>query len=163
MNDRVYNAASSLSDDRLTENRGAFFDSILGTLNHIVVCDIIWLKRFAKHPQQYRSLETIGDRPMPASLHEICYDSLQDLTCERQAIDRIIIDWCQECQEEDFAVPLPFTNTKGKDFIKPFSGLILHFFNHQTHHRGQVTTLLSQMEINVGTTDLLYLVPDVGE
>ena len=65
-----------------------------------------------------------------------------------------------ELQEIDLSQSLTYTNTKGVSFSKPFSQLLLHLFNHQTHHRGQVTTLLNQMTIDIGETDLLMLIDD---
>lgn len=63
-----------------------------------------------------------------------------------------------EFKEIDFSQSLTYTNTKGAQFSKPFSQLLLHVFNHQTHHRGQVTTLLNQINIDIGETDLLMLI-----
>ena len=73
----------------------------------------------------------------------------------------MIIGFIAETDERDYLENLTYQNTKNKTFSKSFSMLLQHFFNHQTHHRGQVTTLLSQMNINIGETDLLMLIPDV--
>ena len=68
-----------------------------------------------------------------------------------------------ETDERDYLQTLTYQNTKNKAFSKSFSMLLQHFFNHQTHHRGQVTTLLSQMDIDIGETDLLMLIADVDD
>ena len=73
----------------------------------------------------------------------------------------MIIRFIAETNESDYLKNLTYQNTKNKTFSKPFSMLLQHFFNHQTHHRGQVTTLLSQMDMDIGETDLLMLIPNV--
>ena len=55
---------------------------------------------------------------------------------------------------------LSYKNMSGVDSSRNFGELILHFFNHQTHHRGQVSTLLSQHGIDIGVTDLLSLIAE---
>jgi uncharacterized damage-inducible protein DinB len=75
-------------------------------------------------------------------------------------LDAIINAWVREVREEHLAHVLEYTNTKGVVARKRMSSLVLHFFNHQTHHRGQVTTMLSQAGIAFGVTDLLAGIPD---
>ena len=75
-------------------------------------------------------------------------------------MDSVITHFIKEAQEEDFAYNLTYTNTKGKTFKKQFGHLVQHLFNHQTHHRGQVSTLLNQQGIDIGSTDLLMLIPE---
>jgi uncharacterized damage-inducible protein DinB len=60
------------------------------------------------------------------------------------------------------SVVLTYANSKGVVSSKPFFGIVMHFFNHQTHHRGQATTLLSQAGVDVGVTDLMALIPDAA-
>lgn len=160
MNNKLYEAAAKLSSEKIKEDQGAFFRSILGTLNHILVADILWLKRFAQHPKHYQALSYVRELVNPSSLDQILYDELPTLAAVRRELDQAIIDWCQEMEEDDLSNPLDYANSKGIKSIRSFGHLIQHFFNHQTHHRGQVTTLLNQNEIDVGTTDLLMLIPD---
>ena len=160
MNQNIYEAASQLDEQTLKQDRGAFFKSIIGTLNHIWVADIIWLKRFAQHPRQYSSLAYVLEVTQPRSLDQISYTDLPPFIKARQKLDEVIINWCEEIQEEHLAVALEYTNTKGKKYTKNFGHLIQHFFNHQTHHRGQITTLLNQNGVDVGVTDLLMLIPE---
>ncbi|BAZ41802.1 DinB family protein [Calothrix sp. NIES-4101] len=159
MNQRVYQAAKQLPIAKLNEDKKAFFGSILGTLNHILVADIIWLKRFSNHPSHHVSLELVRQLEQPENLRQILYSDFEALTQKRFELDKIIIDWCQEITERDLSFLLPYQNMKGEPFVKEFGSLIFHFLNHQTHHRGQVTTLLSQENVDVGVTDLLTLIP----
>jgi uncharacterized damage-inducible protein DinB len=48
-----------------------------------------------------------------------------------------------------------YSNTKGVRREHPAWIALTHFFNHQAHHRGQVTTLLMQAGVDPGVTDLI--------
>lgn len=159
MNEKIYSICKQIPHEKLHQNLGAFFLSIIGTLNHILVADIIWLKRFSDHPKNYSSLDYIRSIKKPHSLNQIIYDRIEDLTLEREKIDQIIKDFILEITEEDLENSFSYKNMKGEHFNKKFSYIILHFFNHQTHHRGQVSTLLSQLNLELGITDLLVLIP----
>ena len=159
MSAKVYETARGLSDEVLSADRKAFFGSILGTLNHLAVGDTIWLKRFAKHPTNHLALEPVRQLPDPKSFDQLLFSNLRELSAYREWLDRIIIQWAQSITESDLDGPLNYANMKGVVFDKDFYSLIMHFFNHQTHHRGQVTTLLSQAGVDVGDTDLVVLIP----
>lgn len=158
MNDKLYNTAARLPDDELARDRGAFFGSILGTLNHIMVADIIWLQRFSEHPAQHPALDQIRTMTKPQALTQTLINDFSVLNAERRKLDSTIINWCEQLNASDLDHKLAYHNMKGEAAIKNFGSLMLHFFNHQTHHRGQTTTLLSQQELDVGTTDLLALI-----
>jgi len=163
MNTKLYNAVEHLSDEELLADKGAFFGSILGTLNHIVVADTIWLKRFATHPRNHQSLEPIRQLPDPSSLGQLLFADMASLSERRHWLDTLITTWSQSLTEADLDHVLHYANMKGVAADKSFFSLVMHFFNHQTHHRGQVTTLLSQLGIDVGVTDLLALIPNQTE
>lgn len=158
MNAKLYKAAGQLSSEALLLDRQAFFGSILGTLNHIVVADIIWLKRFADHPAKHSELEIIRSLFKPQSLDQKLFDDFSELSKYREMLDDMIISWANALAEDDLNHILHYTNMKGIPGDKKFSNLLMHFFNHQTHHRGQVTTLLSQAGVAIGVTDLLSLI-----
>jgi len=160
MNETLYTAAEGISDDQLNAEQGAFFGSIIGTFNHLLVGDIIWLKRFATHPADFPSLSNLHHIDQPQGLDQVLYNDLNELRMERELLDQLIIDWCDELTAEQLEQPLHYSNTKGVEAVRPLGLLLLHLFNHQTHHRGQLTTLLSQQGIDVGITDLLMLIPE---
>lgn len=160
MNNKLYDAAGKLSAAELAAPRGAFFGSVLGTLNHLVVADRAWLLRFAAHPARHAALEPVRAMARPTRLDEILYDDFQELHTQRTVLDEIILEWANSLTEADLARMLEYTNMKGLKSRRSFRSLLLHFFNHQTHHRGQATTLLSQAGLDVGVTDLLMLIPD---
>jgi len=160
MNNNIYSAAARLSPSDLTEDRGAFFGSVMGTLNHILVGDTIWLKRFSSHPSGLESLGCLRDIQSPKSLNVILHKDFTELEKSRKWLDDVILEFAAELSDAVLATKLSYKNTKGDSFEKSFAALIQHFFNHQTHHRGQISTLLNQSGVDVGVTDLLVRIPN---
>lgn len=159
MNAKIYEASRSLPHEELSVDRKAFFGSILGTLNHLVAGDTIWLKRFARHPANHLALEPIRQLPAPESLDQLLFSNIRELSAHRVSLDQIIVAWARSITDSDLDHTLNYTNMKGVPADRSFYGLVMHFFNHQTHHRGQVTTLLSQAGVDIGDTDLVVLIP----
>lgn len=158
MNRKLYDAAGTLSDAALGMDRQAFFGSILGTLNHLAQGDTVWLKRFALHPVGYPVLAPLDAIATPTDLKQLAFADIRELAARRAWLDQLIIDWVPTVREADLDHRLHYHNMRGMTADKPFFSLLVHFFNHQTHHRGQATTLLTQAEVDVGDTDLLALI-----
>ncbi len=158
MNQQIYETVAQLPAEELEIDRGAFFRSISGTLNHIYVADIIWLQRFTMHPANYVALRAIAQLERPDALSKIVHTDFTELSSARKNLDQTILAWTKEIAESDLQYLLTYHNMKREQGIKKFGFLILHLFNHQTHHRGQATTLLSQLGLDVGVTDLLAII-----
>jgi uncharacterized damage-inducible protein DinB len=159
MNQKFFQVAQQLGNEKVQQDQGAFFSSILGTLNHIYVADIIWLRRFSQHPQSYQSLNQLPELLSYKELGQIVTQDLAILDLRRQELDMIIVNWCLELKSEDLEMNLQYFDTKGNLYHKNLGQLIYHFFNHQTHHRGQASNLITQQGLNVGITDLLKIIP----
>ena len=160
MNRRIVESAGKLSEAQLKGDRGAFFKSVLGTLNHILVGDIIWLKRFQSHPANEKALQYLSTIEHPASLVSFLFDDLSRLKTEREKIDDVIINWIAAISDSDLNDYLTYKNMAGQEQRKPVDSLISHLFLHQVHHRGQVTTLLSQSDVDFGETDILEIIDE---
>ncbi len=146
MNERVYDAAASLEDATRKRDVGAFFKSIHGTLNHLLLADRLWMGRFTGEPYTIESLD------------QELYPDFATLRGEREREDERIIEWMAGLTPEDLEGELTYTsavNPRPRRY--PLWFAISHFFNHQTHHRGQVTTLLTQHGLDPGVTDLIWL------
>ena len=143
MNEKLYACAAQLSDAQRKEDRGAFFKSVHGTLNHLLYGDLAWLYRFTG-----RSLEGLDPG---AGL----YDDFERLQQRRLELDAELSDWAAgltpQWLDADFTY---YSQAYAAHFTRPAWLLVVHLFNHETHHRGQITTLLSQLGIDVGATDL---------
>ncbi|RUO38591.1 damage-inducible protein DinB [Aliidiomarina shirensis] len=159
MNVKLYKACSQLSHEQLTEDRGAFFVSILGTLNHLAVADTIWLKRFSPALANYSELSSLALLSMPTSLNTILYPDLKELGEYRERLDTLFLALSKVVSECDLMQTIAYQNSQGTEFKKVFFSILMHVFNHQTHHRGQITTLLSQVGVDVGVTDLNAIIP----
>ncbi|SEB77727.1 Uncharacterized damage-inducible protein DinB (forms a four-helix bundle) [Pseudomonas saponiphila] len=159
MNAKLYHAAMTLPEAQIVLDRQAFFRSILGTLNHLLAGDTIWLKRFAQHPARFAALAPLQQVALPRDLKSLLFPNLNRLWQQRQWLDQLILDFSQSLSEADLDSSLHYANTKGVAAERNFHALLVHFFNHQTHHRGQASTLLTQAGVDVGDTDLLLLIP----
>lgn len=146
MNDKLYAACAELSDEERKADRRAFFKSIHGTLNHILLADRVWFGRFVNKPFKVKSLD------------QELYADFGELRAERAALDQDIEGWAQSVTDEQLAAPLRFASILRPDPLEfDLWVCVTHFFNHQTHHRGQVTTLLTQCGKDYGVTDLVWM------
>jgi len=146
MNSRLYALCASLPDAELHKDRGAFFKSIYATLNHIVYGDLAFLSRFTGNPSIV---------PEPGA---DLFGSFSLLRTEREALDQRLLIWSESLSPAWLAELLTYTSKiDGKTRTVPKWVLVTHMFNHQTHHRGQVTTLLSQMNLDIGSTDIPFM------
>ena len=160
MNGKLYDAAAALPEEELRRDRGAFFGSVFGTLNHIAIGDILWFKRIARYLPDLASLKCVEQLPPPGFPNTPLRDTLAELAGLRAMLDEAIIAFCAQVTPARLEEAFEWTSTRGVPGRKILGDVLLHVFNHQTHHRGQATTLFSQMGIDVGATDLLLLLPD---
>jgi uncharacterized damage-inducible protein DinB len=143
MNGKLYEAAASLSDMQRKADRGAFFKSIHGTLNHLLLGDRAWMQRFHGEPVTMKSPD------------EEVFSDFDELRAARVAMDQTLIDWAAGLEAANASRSLTFFSvTYQKQITMPYVAGVMQVFNHQTHHRGQATTLLSQFGVDVGPTDL---------
>jgi uncharacterized damage-inducible protein DinB len=129
-NERLYGCAAKLAPEALAEDRGAFFGSLLGTLNHLLVTDRLWMSRLE------------GMSPRGTRLNEILHDDLGDLTAARRSQDQKLIAFVHGLNEGHFAESLDYATTSGAPYSQPLHQVLAHLFNHQTHHRGQAHHLI---------------------
>lgn len=162
MNNKLYEAAAALPPEELAADRKAFFGSLQATLNHIAVADTIWLQRIASHPRFAAALADVAALPAPAALDQLLFDSLAALRARRVFLDQAILSWVAGLADADLDAVISYRRMNGESNNRQLGLLLIHFFNHQTHHRGQATTLLSQAGVDVGVTDLLMLIPEAA-
>lgn len=146
MNNSVYEAAARLSDDERKADRKAFFRSIHSTLNHVLWGDRVWLGRF-------------NGKPYPVGGIGIdLHDRFDALLEARRCMDDEISAWAAALDAAALAGPLTWlSSVTQREWTRPRWLCVMQMFNHQTHHRGQVTTLLKQAGIDPGVTDLPYV------
>lgn len=159
MNERLYAAAADLDEAELRADRGAFFGSILATLDHILAGDAHWMKRFAVAFPETTSLAPARAMPLPELVRGITFPDFARLRTARSAMDAVMLAFTQEASDELYSRPLRYSNSAGESHVKQCGLVLRHVFNHQTHHRGQITTLFSQLGVDIGVTDLSALIP----
>ena len=162
MNQKTYEAVSAMAPEALHEDKGAFFGSIFASLNHICVADTLWLKRFSAALQQYEAYAPIVALAMPESLDVFLANNFNDLKDRRVLLDEALLELASLLTDDELLQPISYQNSKGVTANKTLFNLLMHLFNHQTHHRGQITTLLSQSGIDIGITDLVFIQPNVN-
>lgn len=161
MNQALYNAAARLPAQELAADRKAFFGSLQGTLNHLLAADTIWLKRFSTHPAAFPALQAAHALPLPTGLTHVFADTLPEMRAYRERLDAIISAFAPQVTEAALAQTFEYRTMLGNTYRKQLGPVLLHFFNHQTHHRGQASTLLSQAGVDIGVTDLLVWAPNL--
>lgn len=152
MNDKLYAVASTLTDAERKQDRGAFFGSIHRTLNHLLLADRVWLGRFTGAKLEEGEMGPGGIR----SLDQELYVDFEELRRERAKTDDAIDAFVATLTDEKLAGHLRYLR-RGVVNEFPLWHAFAHFFNHQTHHRGQVTTLLMQAGHDPGVTDLIAM------
>lgn len=157
-NERLYDACERLPDEERRRDRGAFFGSVHGTLNHLVWADRLWLRRFAAQGVTFPSLsEEVLALPADASYGTMLHDDWAALRDARGRLDEAIESWTRDMPPEFPVATMRYANTKGVRREHPMWKGLTHFFNHQSHHRGQATTLLMQAGVDPGVTDLIAM------
>ena len=154
MNQKLYALARELDDETRKRDLGAFFGSIHGTFNHILLADRFWMGRFTGDSSRFTSRDAAGEPIAISGLDHELYESFDELERERALSDADIQGWADSLSDEQLAAPLTYETSKGETHSHPMWNAVAHFFNHQTHHRGQITTLLYQQGLDPGVTDL---------
>jgi uncharacterized damage-inducible protein DinB len=152
MNAKVYAAAALLDDEGRKRDRGAFFKSIHGTMNHLLVADRIWLGRLAGRVPEPGFIGVDGIKQLDQELAS----SFDELQRERAKTDTAIDAWAETVTAEALAGNLKLVR-KGEALEIPMWWAVTQLFNHQTHHRGQLTTLLFQAGQDPGSTDIFAM------
>jgi uncharacterized damage-inducible protein DinB len=158
MNGKVYAAAARLSDDERKRDRGAFFGSIHNVMNHILVADRIWLGRLMGRVPEPGYIGVDGIKALD---QEIASD-FDELRHERDRTDAAIDDWVNTLTAESLAGTLRIVRKDGPREL-PVWWAATQLFNHQTHHRGQITTLLFQAGQDPGSTDIFAMLNEEAQ
>jgi uncharacterized damage-inducible protein DinB len=156
-NARLYDACEKLSDEERKRDCGAFFGSIHGTLNHLIWADKLWLARLAAQRPEFMAVLTPELLALPpGAVHAtMLHEDWALLRAEREKLDAAIEAWVDGFTPDFPQSVMRYANTRGVRREHPAWIALTHFFNHQTHHRGQVTTLLMQAGVDPGVTDLI--------
>lgn len=150
-NQRLYAAASELPDQEYRADHGAFFGSVHGTLNHLLVADRIWMQRLS------------GEGEAPTRLDAILYEDLAELRAARAEEDARIVAFVARLTDADLARKVRYrTISRPAEIEQDLIYALPHIFNHQTHHRGQVHCLLTKITGDAPSLDLILYQRETG-
>lgn len=137
---------------------GTYFESMQSLCNHLYICDYNWLKR-------YSALREFKYIQMPvfkvdAPFGRAVFNSIDEYIPLRNELDTTILAFAKELREEDMDKDLTYTDSKGPVYTRNFGELVLHLFNHQTHHRGMISIFLEKAGIDNDFTNIYDLPGD---
>lgn len=147
-NDNLIEAAGRLTSADRRADRGAFFASIEATFAHLLWADRMWMSRFA--PELIARPDTRPDRGATVEWEQFI--------AERRELDETILGWAGALSESDFAEPLTwYSGLQKREVTRDRAFIVTHFFNHQTHHRGQIHAMLTAAGVTPSDTDLMFM------
>lgn len=160
INRQLMDKCLALPADVLTRETHSFFPNIISYWNHILFGDLILLRRIASNNIGQLSLTQFEELPLPKSPQDIYHRDITELAQLREKVDDLLYNYCLNLTEKDCEKFISYTTTEGELITKAVADVTLHLFNHQTHHRGQLTCVLSQFGIDYGCIDLPVIVPE---
>lgn len=147
-NENLLSAADGLSQSEREKDRGAFFGSLQKTLSHLFWGDMLWMSRFADTAAPKGGITETTD----------LITNWASYRADRKAFDQRILQWAQEVMPVWFEGELTwFSGAIDRELTRPNSLLVIQFFNHQTHHRGQVHAMLTSAGAKPGDTDVPFM------
>jgi uncharacterized damage-inducible protein DinB len=147
---------SQMKETQWNTDFNAYLPSIFKICNHLYIGDFNWLKRFSK----LRDFQYIKDGffSREISFTMDAFNDPQEYIAKREYLDKMIYKFIDEVTENDLEKKLRYTDSRGTEHNRNFGGLIIHMFNHQTHHRGMISVYLEMLGIDNDYSNLLYLV-----
>jgi uncharacterized damage-inducible protein DinB len=146
INESLYADAVALTDEQRKRDVGAFFGSLFSTLDHILFADKVWLSRFGA-----------CDPPKPQFPKNRMHDDFEALRADRRATDDAIERFIASLKVDGLDREMRYANLRGDPWAHPTWWAVSHFLNHGVHHRGQATTILMQLGVDPGVTDLIAM------
>lgn len=140
-NRRVLDACAELTPEQFTRNLGSSYPSVRDTLTHIMFVEWLWLERWH------------GRSPTGPPSGE--FPDLASIRARWQTIESDLLKFVRAVSASDLERVVTYRNTKGNPFLSPMWQMLQHVVNHGTYHRGQVTTMLRQLDATPVATDLI--------
>jgi uncharacterized damage-inducible protein DinB len=142
-NTKMNEAIKTLSTEEWDRALGGYFPSVRSLCSHLYIADVTWVKRFARLP---RAREFTAPRdPLferDHSFKDVLFPQVEDYVSGRTRLDALLVEFAGELEDADLARDLSYSSSAGDRFTKNFGGLLLHAFNHDTHHRGMISLYL---------------------
>jgi uncharacterized damage-inducible protein DinB len=162
MNRRIYAVCLRMSDEERTRDVGAFFKSIHGTLNHLLMGDHAWLLRCTGDVQRFSPRDGRGEIIALRGYGHVLYEDFTEMAARREIADQMIEDWTSSLTADTLGRNVQYRGLRG-GYDHPLWWCATHLFNHQAHHRGQLTTVMTQLGYEPGVTDFIEQVRGTSE
>lgn len=154
-NRKLFEVVGQLTPEQRERDLGAFFGSVNATLNHILLADRVWLERLRESGHDFPALDEADLEFEIQALDQPATTDFTTLLHDRIATDQVIAAWVEDLTDAILAAPMRYQTRAGQTREHAVWVAVSHLFNHQTHHRGQVTTLLKQLGFDAGVTDFV--------
>ncbi len=160
MNKQLLNVCSTLTYEQLHQNTNSFFPTIMAHWNHILFGDLIMLQRLVANELVSVEPTVLEQLPVSKLVSDTFAANLDELYELRELVDSIYIEITNQFSAGSCNQVVRYTTTEGQVINRTIGEFFQHIFNHQTHHRGQLSCLLSQLGLDYGCTDLPMIVPE---
>lgn len=160
INTQLMEKCLDLPSETLEKETHSFFPNIISYWNHILFGDLILLRRLALNEIATLTIADLAAFPQPKSPQDSYYQTLTEISVLRKNVDELISRYCDNLSEEDCNKFITYTSTEGQKISKAVADVTQHIFNHQAHHRGQLTCVLSQFGVDYGCMDLPVIVSE---
>ncbi|PSW10764.1 damage-inducible protein DinB [Photobacterium sanctipauli] len=158
MNNQLMDVCESLTDEQLHAETHSFFSSVMSYWNHILFGDLIMLRRLIDNNIAQIEPVLLSQLPVATAVNETFVSNLKELKSLRQLVDSIYVEFTKSLHPNTCRQVVRYTTTEGGVLERNVAEFCQHIFNHQTHHRGQLTCVLSQFGLDFGCTDLPVIV-----
>jgi uncharacterized damage-inducible protein DinB len=162
MNQQLLNCCLLLTPEQCLQSTHSFFPNVIAYWNHLLFGDLILLRRIVSNNVAGLTVDVLEGCPVARSPNDVYGTALEDLVVLRTRLDGIIDNVINTLTETDLSKVIHYQTTEGLAVSARIGDVLQHMFNHQTHHRGQLTCVLSQFNIDFGCTDLPALVPEMS-
>lgn len=144
-----------LSDEQWEKEFGGYYKSIKSICTHVYIADFNWLKRFSLiKPFAYLENPLFENTyPWDAEV----FSGISDYVLKRNNLDAFIESLSREITDEDLTKFIQFKISNGKEYNRNSGSLILHMFNHETHHRGMISLYLDMLGIHNDFSNLMAM------
>ncbi|MGF1908339.1 DinB family protein [Vibrio kasasachensis] len=160
MNQQLLTVCEPLSMEQLHQQTQSFFPSVMAHWNHILFADLIMLQRLVDNDLVSVDPAVLKTLPKSKSVNDQFVSNMDELKSLRVLIDLIYLQIMADLTDLDCSKIVRYTTTEGRLIERKTGEFYQHIFNHQTHHRGQLTCVLSQLGLDFGCTDLPVIVPE---
>ncbi|HUX49647.1 MAG TPA: DinB family protein [Spirochaetia bacterium] len=148
VNKKLFDLLESVPESILQKSVGSYYNSIVGLLNHVLRSDLAWLGRFREpFPDRKMLQSTVVELPTGMAAGSHIHEDLPSLRARRFELDLVFVQFVESLSPAELAREFTYRNARGVTLTNVIEDILLHLFNHQTHHRGAISQILDSENI----------------